>query len=210
MHGLICKEFIYFKRQNPITWVGVIFCIFVFCVVNVPQRNARMWGMNICTMASLLGSLFIVCGPFFDDKSHWDRFARSLPVSPRKIVGSRYLCAVFTIAAGALLSVGAALAAVYGRMDWGTFSRITAFCVGVPAIMDAVYLPLCYLLHAPAISYAAGIVEIPLIVANVLYQDRRLSDPFSLFSPLPFLVVSAAIMAASFFLSVRIYSQKEI
>ena len=210
MHGLICKEFIYFKRQNPITWVSIIFCIFIFCVVNVPQRDARMWGLNICMVTSLLGNSFLVGGPFFDDKSHWDRFARSLPVSPRKIVGSRYLCAAFIIATGTLLSIGAALAAVYGRTDWDTFSRIASFCVGVPAIMDAVYLPLCYLLHGPAIAYAAAIAELPLIVMNVSYQCRKCADPFSLFAPLPFLLVSAVIMAVSFFLSVRIYSQKEM
>lgn len=210
MHGLIYKEFIYFKRQNPITLVSILVCIFVFCVLDAPRRDARTWGLNICTVTSLLGNSFLVCGPVFDDKSHWDRFARSLPAAPRKIVGSRYLCTVIVVAVGAILSIGAALAAVYGRTDWDTFARIASFCVGVPAIMDAVYLPLGYLLHGPAIAYAAAIVESPLIVVNALYQCRRCADPFSFLTPLPFLLISAAVLAVSFFLSCRIYSREEM
>lgn len=210
MHGLIYKEFIYLKRQNPITWVSIFFCIFVFCILNAPRRDARTWGINICTVTSLLFNSFLICGPVFDDKSHWDRFARGLPISPRKIVGSRYLCAAFTIVIGAILSVGAALAAVYGRTDWDTFARIASFCVGVPAIVDAICLPLSYSLHGPAIAYAAAIVESPLIVVNVLYQCRKCADPFSFLTPLPFLLVSAAVLAASFILSCRIYSRKEM
>ncbi len=209
MRGLICKEFIYLRRLSPLILIAFIPCAYTLSTLGPSRQSAIMCGVNICVFTSLLGLSLVVCGPFYDEKSHWNRFARSLPISPRRIVGSRYLCVLLIIVTSVLLSVATVLVTAHGQTDWDTLTRILSFSVGLPVILFSIFLPLCYMLPAPVMGFAAMPLIIPLIVWDMAYQKGRCSDLFAYCPPLFFFLIALVFSVASFFISVRIYSKKE-
>ena len=211
MRGLICKEFLYLKRANVFVWVSSAFLIYTFLTMVSPSRqDARMWGINVSVLTATLGLSFIINSPFCDQKSHWDRFARSLPISLRKIVGSRYLCALLAAVVGALISICAALAAVGGNVKTGTLFQLCAFCFGFPLIMYSIMLPLCYWLPASIAGITIMLLMTPALYFDIMLQKGRISDSVFSFSPLFFSLISLAAIVVSYYLSLRIYSKKDL
>lgn len=207
MRGMLEKEFLYTKRQNPLTWVILPLCI---CGMwSVKRPGTLTCGMNICTIVFVLTFGQLVNIPFCDGKCRWDWFARSLPVSSRKIVGGRYLCAAIGVAAGTLLSVTGELA-LGGPAEPGTLFYLCAVCTSVPAILYAICLPLGYLIPFRVVGVASIPVLLVMAFCNISIQYGKFGGTFSRL-PLPALSAGAVVIfAASFFLSVQIYSRKEI
>lgn len=63
-------------------------------------------------MPFMLYALVFVTGMYtlstlsFDEASHWDVYARTLPISPAAVVGAKYLLALFWMAGGMAVSFG--------------------------------------------------------------------------------------------------------
>lgn len=86
----------------------------------------------------------------FDERSHWDMYAHTLPVSPAAIVGSKYLLGLFAVAAGFVLGLFAFLFSP--AVVRGTMSMAEAF-VGMLA---AAVLALLYFSLSLPLSYRYG------------------------------------------------------
>ena len=83
MKGLLYKEWTFltgsYKRS-------VLFFAVFYGIIGVLSRQAYMGYALILVFAMLAGSTIS-----FDENSHWDTYARTLPVTPAQIVGCKYL-----------------------------------------------------------------------------------------------------------------------
>lgn len=86
----------------------------------------------------------------FDEKSHWDMYAHTLPVSPAAIIGSKYLLGLLAIASGFLIGLAAFL--FFPDIARGTMGMEEAL-VGMLA---ATALALLYFSLSLPLSYQLG------------------------------------------------------
>lgn len=94
MKGLMYKEWCIlsgsFKRN-------VVFFAAFYGIISVLSRQAYMGYALILVFALLAGSTVS-----FDENSHWDSYARTLPVTPAQIIGCKYLFGLGGVGLGAL------------------------------------------------------------------------------------------------------------
>lgn len=92
MKGLLYKEWTIltgsYKRS-------VLFFAVLYGIIGILSRQAYMGYALIPVFAMLAGSTIS-----FDENSHWDTYARTLPVTPAQIVGCKYLLGLGGIALG--------------------------------------------------------------------------------------------------------------
>lgn len=171
-----------------------------------------------------LGGMYAVSTLTLDEYSRWDTYARTLPVTPQQIVGSKYLLALgwsaFCFVLGTVLcALGGAvrgdLAATWPQTLAGS---ITALAVVLG--YNAVALPLSYQFGA-AKARSATMVALCILIAAVVLAGGLLANglpsadsadaPGAAGLLLLVGVLTAAALAAylvSFFISTGIYRRK--
>jgi len=82
MLGLMIKDVYTMKKQSKMTIVISLFYI----IFSIADNN-----IGFLSFVVMFANLGILLSTFsYDEKSHWDKYARILPVSYQKIVFSRY------------------------------------------------------------------------------------------------------------------------
>ena len=82
MLGLMIKDVYTMKRQVKMTLLISLFYI----IFSIADNN-----ISFLSLVSMFANLGILLSTFsYDEKSHWDKYARILPVSYQKIIFSRY------------------------------------------------------------------------------------------------------------------------
>lgn len=119
----------------------------------------------------------------FDEKSHWDMYAHTLPVSPAAIIGSKYLLGLLAIAGGFLIGLAAFL--FFPDIARGTMGMEEAL-VGMLAatalalLYFSLSLPLSYQLGSERARTAVMVVILLLAVlataSTVLLSSEQLQD----------------------------------
>ena len=164
-----------------------------------------------------MGGLYIASTLSFDEMSHWDAYARTLPVSPGQLVGAKYLLALGWMAGSFVLAeILLTVSDLFkGELQENLMYNLAGCLVslGLVLIYYALTLPLSYKLGA-AIGISVG------LVAFTSYATQ--SDSSSLASPViamdetSLLFFSGGLIAAglvlfviSWWISTMIYTKKE-
>ena len=145
MKGLLYKEWTIltgsYKRS-------VLFFVAFYGIISILSRQAYMGYALILVFAMLAGSTIS-----FDENSHWDTYARTLPVTPAQIVGCKYLLGLGGIALG---NAAAVLIAVLVNLrspvyDYAYFHESAAdiaaallVCSSMALLFVAAILPFSY------------------------------------------------------------------
>ena len=164
-----------------------------------------------------MGGLYIASTLSFDEMSHWDAYARTLPVSPGQLVGAKYLLALGWMAGSFVLAeILLTVSDLFkGELQENLMYNLAGCLVslGLVLIYYALTLPLSYKLGV-AIGISVG------LVAFTSYATQ--SDSSSLASPViamdetSLLFFSGGLIAAglvlfviSWWISTMIYTKKE-
>ena len=148
----------------------------------------------------------------YDEREKWDVFAATLPYSRAQIVSSKYLI-------GLCLSAGILAAAAVGQIFRGTNEGDPEFLTMLPILLSACLL-------APAILYPfvfrfgaeKGRVVYYVVIAvvcggSVVLQNIEVASLLGSLSAgsIPTgMLIAAAIYAASWLLSIRLYAKREL
>lgn len=97
MLGLLLKEYYNLLRYGK-TILGLAVFYLFFSIV---MKNVSF----ITSMVMLLFAIMTVTSFSYDDMAKWDKYAASLPVTRKKIVGAKYLLGVVLTLIGGLLSL---------------------------------------------------------------------------------------------------------
>lgn len=171
-----------------------------------------------------IGGLYTTSALVFDEQSHWDTYARTLPVSGRQIVGAKYLLALLWMAASFVLSyVLLTLCDLFkGQVAENLLYNMTGCLVTLGLVMA--YYALGYVLSYKigAVRARSGVIlAIALIIAIALVGSNALENTsffsFPLLDETTLLVLIAGgslavglvLFILSWVVSTAIYAKKE-
>lgn len=171
-----------------------------------------------------IGGLYTTSALVFDEQSHWDTYARTLPVSGRQIVGAKYLLALLWMAASFVLSyVLLTLCDLFkGQVAENLLYNLTGCLVTLGLVMA--YYALGYVLSYKigAVRARSGVIlAIALIIAIALVGSNALENASFLSFPLldettllvliagGSLAVGLVLFILSWVVSTTIYTKKE-
>lgn len=174
-----------------------------------------------------IGGVYTTSTLVFDEQSHWDTYVRTLPVSPRQIVGAKYLLALIWMAGSFVLAeVLLTLCDLYkGQVTENLLYNLTGCLVTLGFVMA--YYALSYILSYKIGSVRARsgvILAIALIIAIALVGSHALENVLSsLFYALPVLdettllvliaggslAMGLVLFMISWCISTAIYAKKE-
>lgn len=97
MTGLILKDLLNLKKQAKVYLILVIF----YFVYGAVFESSSMFS----SMMTMIAVMIPLTAMSYDERSKWDRYALTMPISRKVIVASRYLLGMIFIAAAFVLSV---------------------------------------------------------------------------------------------------------
>lgn len=215
MTGLIWKDFLVMRKALK----SYLFLMVIYMVLAYLDFFDYSF---IITFIQVVLAVLPISAFAYDEQAKWDRYAMSLPLGRRGVVGARYLfvllLTLFTVAVGL---AGTGLLYLVHQADplemFVTLMASTTIGVLIPSIL----LPLSYKLGAErARPYLYGIIFIP-IIAVILLVKAGVLDPsmlkgMDLLAPTALAGGSAllplaalAVLFASYMTSCRIAAAKE-
>lgn len=152
----------------------------------------------------------------YDERSGWEKYALTLPLGRKKLVGSKYLVGLLLIGGSFLLAAVTGLVRSWREGFFDPFDYWFELCVlltlGVSVM--GVALPMSFRLGtekgrmANMICY--GILGAVLVIVVMLGDKLGLSQiTLNEWAIVPFLVLPAAVLPVSWALSVRWYEKRE-
>lgn len=213
MKAMLCKNFLYLRRQGKLLPVVVITFAVLTAMQASPARSSpaestvgmvgAFWAMlTVVLTINMLG---------LDAQAQWNGFARSLPVRVSSIVGAQYVFTAVLSAGG--IAVEGITALACGGCRAQDLAVVCAVTFAAPLLICSFLLPIYYKFGYQK-SAVVILLAVFLVSGAISFLQTRglelLSGPqFVLLAKLS-PVVLAAVVALSFFLSCRIYARKEV
>lgn len=170
MLALLKKDF-YVLRRTCLVYVGLLLFYIAFGAIS---GNFMMFEM----MFLLLALMLPVTSMSYDERSNWNKYGMSLPVSRRLVVLSKYVFAGGAMVAG--IAFGAAIVVVnavlnHQALTAGTFSEPLFYaCVGL--FLTDISMPVMYQFGTEKGRYFMmlliwGIVLVPIVLKKLFEVD---------------------------------------
>jgi len=211
MIGLLLKDFYILKQYLKTMLLMAAFFVLISTGLDNPAEFISGFIVLICVMMTITSFSY-------DALANWERYALSMPVTRKEIVGSKYLLSLILCLAGAAVSFPVSLAVLkmtgpvegFGMSEY-LYSSVAL--ISIAYLYIAVLLPLifkfgvekCRLIMI-AVFAAPTAALIALSKAGVSMPSEASLKAF--IQLLPALVILLNLV--SYFISVRIFSAREI
>lgn len=226
MKGLFWKEWSILTRSYKQI---VLLLVVIYGLLGIAMGQTTM-----AYALQVVFSIMVTSTIAFDENSHWDAYARTLPVTPSQIVGCKYLFGLGGLAAGSVLA--ALIVALSNLLDepiliYHTVDKVGAIdlatallvCGSLSLLFVGLILPLSYCFNSArarsSIFLVFGAFGLLIGAAVAALPDRTRGTVFAFLnsSPdeviLPWLAVAFAVLLAlygvSYKICVEIYTKKE-
>lgn len=199
MKGLLLKDLLNLKQMARV-WSLLLA---VFIVIGFAQRSPAYVGGMLMMLTLLLPMNALA----YDENAKWDRYALTMPFSRRDLVMSKYLLAVLGAAATSAITLlcGLVMGVSAAEALWMT-GLFLALGIG----LSAVILPVLFRFGVQkGRMVMLLIVLLPMALAALLPDLSASLDEMTGLSLLWLLPLAAAALAASCWISTRIYRRKE-
>lgn len=202
MKGLMLKDLYVMKKYARTTALVAL----VFAAVGLMSAN----NASFAGMISMMSTMMIVNAFSYDDLAKWDRYALSMPISRKTMVGARFLLGLILWAGGLVLALAIMMLsmAIHGQTAF-LESLLVVVIIGAGMLMAmSIAVPLLYkfgvekgrMLMLLAFLPPVAIAMIPLW----LYGDSAVSYLIALFP-----LLSLAMYAGAYWMSVKIVRKKD-
>lgn len=208
MKGLLIKDILGLRRYF---FSFAVICL-AFLILSVLMKTA-MFVSSILAVLFLMMPLTVFS---YDESAKWDAYGLTLPVSRKQIVLSRYVLTLLMLAVGSLIGAvftyGITLLPGVEETSQGMLEVIPVIC-GMGLIILAVVFPLIYKFGAEKGRYLMIAVFLLLMIVTLLFNQisgwKEQLLPLLVFLPYAAPIVGLAFMAVSYWISCRIYENKE-
>jgi ABC-type transport system involved in multi-copper enzyme maturation permease subunit len=202
MAGLILKDILNLKKQAKVYLILVIF----YFAIGVVNENSSMFS----SMMTMVAVMIPITAMSYDERSKWDRYALTMPISRASIVVSRYLLGVIFLIIAYVLSILVNM--VFSRLytTENILINIASLSAGI-TIMSAIF----------PILFKFGVEKGRILMMLVLFvpiafvaiasklgismPDEETIKSFIYLSP----IIAAVIFLVSIYISLSIYKKKE-
>jgi ABC-2 type transport system permease protein len=204
MKGLLLKDFCNLRPQ----FKSYVALLLFYAVLSFVNRSNIMFG----AMLAVMGMMVPLTTLAYDEKSGWEKYALTMPLTRRDLFLSRYALGLLITAMVFLLIV--VTGAVVSPGDFLDILAAAAGCAGAAVFYISVLLPVCFkvgverarLIMTVLLFLPAGLVvllsttsfTLPQFSADALHTAAVLAP-----------VVLAALLLLSVGISIGIYKKKE-
>lgn len=202
MTGLILKDLLNLKKQAKVYLILVIF-YFVLAIFN---ENSSMFS----SMMTMIAVMIPLTAMSYDERSKWDRYALTMPISRKVIVASRYLLGMIFIAAAFVLSVLVNM--VFSKMYSIESILISLASLSAGITVMSVIFPLLFKYGVEKGRILMMLVLFTPIAILMMVSKLGLSMPdeetiksFIFLSP----IIALMLLLVSIYISLSIYRKKE-
>ena len=163
MTGLIMKDFLVMRKALK-SYLLIIVLYAVMAWLDILNYSFIITFIQVMLMVLPITSFA------YDEQAKWDRYAMSLPLGRRRVVGARYLFVLaLTLCTTALGLGGTAILALVHEADSAEMLLTLEVSTTIGLLIPAIILPLCYKLGAErARPYLYAIIFIPTIAVVLL------------------------------------------
>lgn len=212
MTGLVLKDFL-MMRKTLKTYL-------IFFALYLGMAIAGIFPISIVTsMVTVIIAILPISTFVYDDAAKWDRYAVSLPLGRRKVVGARYLfIALLLLVSAAFGLLTIVLAPLMGQGELTELAATVLVIITYGLVLNDIMIPLVYKIGAErARMYLYIIVFAPVILLFLAVRLGLLDlSGLSAISEGTVLLVCSLMPVAgvaglglSYLISCRIYEKKE-
>ena len=213
MIGLVKKDILVARKTMR---AYALFLLFYFGLAVMGMFNISF----VATFACVLVMMMPMAAFSYDEQAKWDRYAMSMPLGRRAVVGARYLFAlVLAIIATVIGTVTCVVLSVLEREDLVESLATVLSSLGVGILLAAIILPLCYKVGPErARPYMYVVIFVPIIALFLAYRTGMHID-LSFLDTLPeavflggialFPLICLLALGASYLISCGIATRKE-
>lgn len=215
MRGMLLKDLLVLRKTVRFY---VLFLLFYAGLTLIGAFDASF----VITFAQVMLMMLPLSVCAYDEQAKWDRYAMSLPLGCRGVVGGRYLLVlVLSLFALAFSLITALVLSLMGKADLLTCLATALVSTAVGLMIVSILIPLCYKLGVErARPYLFAIVGIPFVAIFLLAKAgalaaldlsflNRMAPPATLGVFALLLVAALAGLAVSYLVSCRIMEHKE-
>lgn len=208
MKGLILKDFyisVKYLRSCFVMMAG-------FIVVSIFSEDLFFMAVYPSLVCGMVPQSLLSC----DERSKWDSYCGTLPITKADFVSGKYIIVLLLIALSLIVSgIGHGVKIIAtGSMEWNTWWMILAFILILGCLGVAIQLPVMFRFGTEKgrIAYWLMVILISggsVLTGNMLKTEDLSRIPVSWILPL-LCLVSLGIYALSWFLSIKFYEKREI
>ena len=208
MKGLILKD-LYMTRKY---FRSYLYIMILFLALSYASSE----NLFVVFYPGLLATMIPVNLLAYDERSHWDIYCGTLPVSRDMVVSAKYLMELMLLGGVYLLtlSVQAVRMVVNGEFFWENFLVLASLIWMVHLFAGSITLPFMFKLGVEK-GRMAYYVMIGIICGGAAISGMAFGD--GLQATIPFglaliigCVFAAAVFAASWYLSILFYRKREL
>lgn len=206
MLGLLVKDLLLVKQ----TGLKIIIILGLYIVIFSSSNSLSL----LCTMVTMISTLLILNTFAYDELAKWNYYALSLPITKKKIILSKYLLTVLFDFIGILISI--LLCVIKRQLNLEAAAGLYVLAAAA-LILTALLLPLLFKFGTQRARIWMIIICLVPAAAVIVFGNLGLlpngSMPSNAVVELLIwlsLPVSLLLFACSYFLSCRIFENKEI
>lgn len=204
MIGLMLKDLLNLKKQAKIYLVLIIF----YYILGIANEDFSMAG----SMIAILAAMIPITAMAYDEKSKWERYALTMPISRTSLVVSKYaLGLIFLILASAITMIFSLIFSSI-PIKQSILTNIAVLSTGI--LLISIVFPILFKFGAEKGRILMMLVLFAPTAALILLSksgfkfaaiDERAITSLIYLSP----AVAVIILAASVLISLSIYRKKE-
>lgn len=202
MTGLILKDLLNLKKQAKTYLILVIF----YLAIGITSKSSAMFS----SMMAIVAAMMPITAMSYDERSKWDRYALTMPLSRKSMVVSKYILGLIFLIIAFLLSMLLNLFLNNILLEESILTNLTNISIGM-MIMSIIF-PIIFKfgvekgrIYMMLVLFAPTVLI--LLASNLGFTMPSEATIKSLFYIWP--IISVAIFIISILISLYIYRKKE-
>ncbi|HBC31969.1 MAG TPA: ABC-2 transporter permease [Clostridiales bacterium] len=202
MTGLILKDLINLKKQARVYLILVLF----YLVLGIANESSDMFS----TMMIVVSAIIPITAMSYDERSKWDRYALTMPLSRKSMVASKYILGLIFLVASFILSM--LFNSFFSNISLMENVMTCLATLSIGMVIMSVIFPLIFKfgvekgrIFMMIVLFAPTALILLLSKLEISMPDEETIKSLLYLSP----IVAAVIFIASIYISMSIYNKKE-
>lgn len=202
MTGLILKDLINLKKQARVYLILVLF----YLVLGIANESSDMFS----TMMIVVSAIIPITAMSYDERSKWDRYALTMPLSRKSMVASKYILGLIFLVASFILSM--LFNSFFSNISLMENVMTCLATLSIGMVIMSVIFPLIFKfgvekgrIFMMIVLFAPTALILLLSKLEISMPDEKTIQSLLYLSP----IVAAVIFIASIYISMSIYNKKE-
>lgn len=206
MSGLILKDLLNLKKQSKIYMAFIIFYGFL----AFTSKDTSFLGGIVCIFCAMLPITALA----YDERSNWDRYALSMPISRKDIIISKYLLGILCSFLGFLICF---LFNIFSNSLSNETLALSLLFFGIAILLISILLPILFKfgvekgrLIMMIVIFSPTIILVALSKFNFPKPSEETINTIINFAPFIAPILVLLVLILSIFISLKIYKNKDL